>query len=111
MPAQHDVYIRRNERIGQRVVYICRPRMARLRIGFGMIPDGTMATITDAFDFDYPFMYTLDDGRKTRGGGLGWIGPNGEFSGSVIVRSMEEYTAARAAEAAPFFAKEDACPA
>lgn len=107
MPAKHKRYLRRNEKIGQRRVYICHPGMARLTINGFEILDGTMATITDAFDFDFPFLYTLDGGRlATRGGGLGWIGPNGEFDTFVLVQSVELFMAKREYEAREYFMRE-----
>jgi hypothetical protein len=80
MPARHERYLKRNEEIGCVAVYdisIIRPKLARtvLRFEDGRempIEDGTRAKVVDAFDFDWPYMYELPDGTRTRAGGSGW---------------------------------------
>jgi hypothetical protein len=46
--------------------------MARLEVNGELVPDGAVATVVSVFDFDYPYMYELENGGRTRGGGRGW---------------------------------------
>lgn len=77
MPAKLERYIHRNKEVGCIAVYDIsksNPPLARLWIGSEdqRIPDGTRAKIVDVYDFDSPFVYELEDGRRTRAGGIGW---------------------------------------
>lgn len=76
MPAIHDRYVWRNDKIGWVAVYHIgnsNPRLARIATPDGTpVKDGTRATIIDARDFDFPWLYELEDGRRTSVGGTGW---------------------------------------
>lgn len=84
MPAKHERYLHRNEQIGKQRIYVCGKDLWRLEVDDKPVEDGTLATVVDAFDFDFPFMYELADGRRTRGGGSSWLREDGYWDCPVL---------------------------
>lgn len=73
MPATVEFYLHRNNRIGATVIYdISGTNLARITCEGREVADGTRAVVVDAFDYSFPFLYRLEDGRMTRSGGRGW---------------------------------------
>lgn len=67
MPATNDRYLFRNARIGEKRKFLLPHGTARPLVNGKPVEDGTVVTIIDAFDFDYPYMFKLPDGSITRG--------------------------------------------
>lgn len=70
-------YEHRNEMIGRKFVYIVglpfeHRGLARIEVDGRPVTDGTVATVVGVYDFDFPYLYELSDGRRTRSGGSGW---------------------------------------
>ena len=71
MPIQHERYRHREKYLGRRARYKLKLGYARSRAVGEPIEDGTIGVVVDVFDFDYPYLLKLDDGRFHRVGS--WI--------------------------------------